>query len=39
MSLSHIDLTNPDHFIEGTPHNWLTEIRNQDPVHLSLIHI
>ncbi|NRA02070.1 MAG: cytochrome P450 [Myxococcales bacterium] len=33
MSLSHIDLTNPDHFVEGTPHEWLTELRNQDPVH------
>ena len=33
MSLSHIDLTNPDHFIEGTPHQWLKEIRNEDPVH------
>ncbi len=33
MSLSHIDLTNPDNFLEGTPHGWLTEIRNEDPVH------
>ncbi len=33
MSLSHIDLTNPDNFLEGTPHGWLTEIRNEDTVH------
>jgi cytochrome P450 len=33
MSLSHIDLTNPDNFLEGTPHEWLTAIRNEDPVH------
>jgi len=33
MSLSHIDLTNPDNFLDGTPHEWLSEIRNQDPVH------
>ena len=33
MPLSHIDLTDPDHFLEGSPHHWLTEIRNEDPVH------
>ena len=33
MSLSHIDLTNPDNFLEGTPHEWFTELRNADPVH------
>ncbi len=33
MSLSHIDLTDPDNFLEGTPHEWFTELRNQDPVH------
>jgi cytochrome P450 len=33
MSLSHIDLTNPDHFVERTPHDWFSEIRNEDPVH------
>ena len=33
MTLSHIDLTNPDNFLEGTPHKWLTELRNEDPVH------
>ena len=33
MSLSHIDLTDPDNFLEGTPHSWFTEIRNEDPVH------
>ena len=33
MSLSHIDLTNPDNFIDGTPHEWFTAIRNEDPVH------
>ena len=33
MSLSHIDLTDPDHFLEGSPHHWLTEIRKEDPVH------
>jgi len=32
-SLSHVDLTNRDYFLEGTPHGSLTEIRNQDPVH------
>ena len=33
MALSHIDRTNPDHFLNGPPHPWLTEIRNEDPVH------
>ena len=33
MSLSHIDLTDPDNFLAGTPHEWLREIRNEDPVH------
>ena len=33
MSLSHIDLTDPDNFLEGTPHSWFTEIRNEAPVH------
>jgi cytochrome P450 len=33
MSLDHIDLTNPDNFVERTPHAWFTEIRQQDPVH------
>ncbi|MFP8880531.1 MAG: hypothetical protein VCE43_14400, partial [Myxococcota bacterium] len=33
MSLSHIDLTNPDNFLDGTPHEWFTAIRNEDPVH------
>jgi cytochrome P450 len=33
MPLSHIDLTDPDHFLEGNPHHWLTEIRNEDSVH------
>ncbi len=32
MSLSHIDLTNPDNFVERTPHEWFTELRRQDPV-------
>ncbi len=33
MPLSHIDLTNPDNFLEGSPHGGLTEMRNEDPVH------
>ncbi len=33
MSLSHIDLTNPDNFLDGAPHKWFTEIRKEDPVH------
>ena len=33
MALSHIDLTNPDNFLDGTPHAWLTQMRNEDPVH------
>ena len=33
VSLSHIDLTDPDNFLERTPHEWFTELRNQDPVH------
>ncbi len=33
MSLSHIDLTEPDHFLEGTPHHWFKAMRNEDPVH------
>ena len=32
MSLSHIDLTNPDNFLERTPHGWFSELRKQDPV-------
>ncbi len=33
MSLDEIDLLNPDHFIEGTPHHWFTELREKDPVY------
>ncbi|MBW2385059.1 MAG: cytochrome P450 [Deltaproteobacteria bacterium] len=33
MSLSHIDLTNPENFLEHTPHEWFSEMRNADPVH------
>ncbi len=33
MSLSHIDLSNPDNFLEGSPHKWFAEIRKEDPVY------
>ena len=33
MNLADIDLTNPDHFLPGTPHHWLKALRAQDPVH------
>ncbi len=33
MSLDEIDLLNPDHFIEGTPHHWFAELREKDPVY------
>ena len=33
MSLSHIDLTDPDNFLEGAPHAWFSEIRKTEPVH------
>lgn len=33
MSLDHIDLSNPDNFVEGTPHPWFRELRQKDPVH------
>ena len=32
MSLSEIDLTNPDNFVEGTPHHWFRELREKQPV-------
>ena len=32
MSLSHIDLTDPDNFLERTPHDWFTQLREEDPV-------
>ena len=33
MDLAEIDLTNPDHFVAGTPHHWFKALRAQDPVH------
>ena len=33
MDLAEIDLTNPDHFVAGTPHAWFRALRAQDPVH------
>ena len=33
MSLSDIDLTNPDNFLAGTPHHWFKELREKDPVY------
>ncbi len=33
MSLSHIDLTDPDVFQEGAPHHWFKELRREDPVY------
>jgi cholest-4-en-3-one 26-monooxygenase len=33
MDLAEIDLTNPDHFVSGTPHAWFRALRAQDPVH------
>ncbi len=33
MSLTEIDLSNPDHFIEGVPHHWFKRLRAESPVH------
>ncbi len=33
MSLSNIDLTNPDNFRDGAPHHWFKELREKDPLH------
>lgn len=33
MDLSHVDLANPDNFVDGTPHHWFKELREKDPVH------
>ncbi len=33
MSLSHIDLTNPDVFQQGTPYEWFRQLRAEDPVY------
>ncbi|MEE9278847.1 MAG: cytochrome P450 [Myxococcota bacterium] len=33
MSLSHIDLTDPDVFQEGAPHHWFKELRREAPVY------
>src|SRR5262245_53052129 len=33
MSLSHIDLTDPDHFNDGVPHHWFKQLRAESPVH------
>ncbi len=33
MSISEIDLSDPENFLEGTPHHWFKELREKDPVH------
>ncbi len=33
MQLEQIDLTNPDNFLEGTPHHWFRELRAKAPVY------
>jgi len=33
MKLPHIDLTNPDNFLDRVPVDWLNEIRETDPVY------
>jgi len=33
MKLQHIDLTNPDNFLDAVPVHWLNEIRETDPVY------
>ena len=33
MALDDIDLTNPDAFVPGVPHEWFTRLRTEDPVH------
>jgi cholest-4-en-3-one 26-monooxygenase len=33
MTLDHIDLNDPDNFVNGTPHHWFKELRASDPVH------
>jgi len=32
-SLADIDLTNPDAFVAGVPHEWFTRLRREAPVH------
>lgn len=32
MSLSEIDLGNPDHFVQGPPHEWFRRLRREAPV-------
>jgi cholest-4-en-3-one 26-monooxygenase len=34
MSLAEIDLANPDHFLDGTPHDWFRTLRREAPVWL-----
>ncbi len=33
MSLAHIDLSDPDNFNDGVPHDWFRELRSEDPVY------
>jgi cholest-4-en-3-one 26-monooxygenase len=33
MNLDDIDLTDPDHFNQGVPHEWFERLRAHDPVH------
>jgi len=33
MSLSEIDLTNPDNFVHGAPHRWFKQLRSEAPLY------
>jgi cholest-4-en-3-one 26-monooxygenase len=33
MTLEHIDLNDPDSFVDGTPHHWFKQLRAESPVH------
>ncbi len=33
MVREHIDLADPDSFLDGTPHHWFAELRREDPVY------
>ena len=33
MSLADIDLTDPDAYVPGVPHEWFTRLRREAPVY------
>ena len=34
MSIAEIDLTNPDNFLNGVPHEWFRQLRRDEPLYL-----